>query len=75
MKLTPNQTLNLLWSHYCDPESPLRLKETEVVDLELDLVSQFDDLEPSSYVDQLTYTTKESLIGFLINNTSKSMFN
>ena len=75
MKVTGNQALNLLWMHYCDPESSLELKETEVTFLELALVRQFDDLEPSSYVDQLSYDTKESLIGFLLNYTSKSMFN
>lgn len=74
MTLSANQVLNLLWSHHCDLSSPLRLTEQEVRDLELDLVAQYDDLEKSSYTDQLIHDSKESLVEFLMNNPSKSVF-
>jgi len=75
MNLTGNQAVNLLWSHYCDLSSPLELTEAEVTHLELEIVAQWDSLEKESpYVKQIAYDTKESFIGFLLNNPSKSIF-
>ena len=73
MTVTGNQAVNLLWSHFFDPKSPLRLKESEVTFLKLEVVYQFNSIE-TELKKKLFTDDLDELIDHLRNNPCKSMF-
>lgn len=74
MHLTANQTVQLLWMHFCEPSSQVDLAPKEVRSLTLDLVLGWDSLVPSVYVSALKTTDKEELIDQLLVDPSRSIF-
>ena len=75
MKLTANQTLQLLWIHHHEPAHDIGLTVQDVVDLELTLVNQYSELIPSDYVKRMIPQTKDTLAEHFMHHSNTTFFN
>jgi len=64
MSLTVNQSLQLLWIHYKEPEYEIGLTKDELMELSLTVVSKYDDIT-SPYKDAMIPQSKSELVDTL----------
>ena len=74
MRLTVNQSLNLLYIHFREPSHTLGLTEAEVTDLTLEVVSKYEELQDSPYKERMVPQSKSELVDTLRSAGAEGIF-